>query len=61
MQERKRIEAVKRRQEKELQRMIEGEKKMSEIQRKIQMVSESNRLKVATVVRCASWASLTSG
>jgi hypothetical protein len=38
VQERKRIEAVRRRQEKELQRMIEGEKNTSELHKKLVQV-----------------------
>lgn len=38
--ERKRIEAVKRRQEKELERLVEGEKKMSNLQEKILQMEE---------------------
>jgi hypothetical protein len=38
LQEKKRIEAVKKRQEKELQRIIENEKKMAELQRKLVQV-----------------------
>lgn len=35
MQERRRIEAVKRRQEREIQRMVEGEEKMTVLQQKL--------------------------